>query len=134
MVNEATSSGNRSTTNGMGTNALVAAECHRCAVSQPHLSTVVLMMGINDIGWPGDKAITPRRQQEPTADDIIGSAVQQIIDRVHAEGRTHHQHDADSPPTCHQGNLGRRLIHAREREDPAGREPLFRTNQTFSTA
>jgi len=81
VVNEAFS-GNRVLTNGMGTNAL--ARLNQDVLSQPHLSTVVLMMGINDIGWPGEKAITPA-DKEPTADDII-VGYQQIIDRVHARG------------------------------------------------
>ncbi len=81
VVNEAFS-GNRVLANGMGTNAL--SRLNADVLSQPHLSTVVLMMGINDIGWPGDKAITPT-DKEPTADDII-VGYQQIIDRVHARG------------------------------------------------
>ena len=35
----------------MGDNAL--ARFDRDVLSQPHADTVVLMMGINDIGWPG---------------------------------------------------------------------------------
>ena len=81
VVNEAFS-GNRVLTNGMGTNAL--ARLNQDVLNQPKLSTVVLMMGINDIGWPGEKAITPA-DKEPTADDII-VGYQQIIDRVHARG------------------------------------------------
>lgn len=81
VVNEAFS-GNRVLTNGMGTNAL--ARLNQDVLSQPRLSTVVLMMGINDIGWPGEKAISPA-DKEPSADDII-TGYQQIIDRVHARG------------------------------------------------
>jgi lysophospholipase L1-like esterase len=81
VVNEAFS-GNRVLMNGMGTNAL--ARLNQDVLSQPKLSTVILMMGINDIGWPGEKAITPA-DKEPTADDII-VGYQQIIDRVHARG------------------------------------------------
>jgi lysophospholipase L1-like esterase len=81
VVNEAFS-GNRVLANGMGINAL--ARLNADVLSQPRLSTVVLMMGINDIGWPGEKSITPR-DKEPTADDIL-VAYQQIIDRVHAAG------------------------------------------------
>ena len=81
VVNEAFS-GNRVLMNGMGTNAL--ARLNQDVLSQPRLSTVVLMMGINDIGWPGEGAITPA-DQEPTAEDII-TGYQQIIDRVHARG------------------------------------------------
>jgi lysophospholipase L1-like esterase len=81
VINEAFS-GNRVLMNGMGTNAL--ARLNQDVLSQPRLSTVVLMMGINDIGWPGEKAITPA-DKEPTADDVI-VGYQQIIDRVHARG------------------------------------------------
>ena len=81
VVNEAFS-GNRVLMNGMGVNAL--ARLNQDVLSQPRLSTVVLMMGINDIGWPGANAITPA-DKEPTADDII-MGYQQIIDRVHAKG------------------------------------------------
>lgn len=81
VVNQAYS-GNRVLSNGMGVNAL--ARLNADVLSQPHLSTLVLMMGINDIGWPGEKALTPRDRQ-PTADDII-VGYQQIIDRVHARG------------------------------------------------
>ena len=75
-------SGNRVLSNGMSINALVRLDDD--ILSQPRLSTVVLMMGINDIGWPGEKSITPDDQQ-PTAEDII-SGYQQIIDRTHAQG------------------------------------------------
>lgn len=81
VINQAYS-GNRVLSNGMGVNAL--ARLNADVLSQPHLSTVVLLMGINDIGWPGEKAITPRDPQ-PSADDII-VGYQQIIDRVHARG------------------------------------------------
>ena len=81
VVNEAYS-GDRVLSNGMGVNAL--ARLNADVLSQPHLSTVVFMMGINDIGWPGEKAITPG-DKEPTADDIL-VGYQQIIDRVHAAG------------------------------------------------
>ncbi len=81
VVNEAFS-GNRVLSNGMGVNAL--ARLNADVLSQPRLSTVVFMMGINDIGWPGERSITPG-DKEPTADDIL-VGYQQIIDRVHAKG------------------------------------------------
>jgi lysophospholipase L1-like esterase len=81
VVNEAYS-GNRVLTNGMGINAL--ARLDKDVLSQPRLSTVVFMMGINDIGWPGEKSITPD-DKEPTAEDIV-TGYRQIIDRTHAEG------------------------------------------------
>lgn len=81
VVNEAFS-GNRVLTDGMGVNALARLDSD--VLSHPRLSTVVLMMGINDIGWPGERAITPD-DKEPTAEDII-TGYRQIIDRVHDHG------------------------------------------------
>jgi lysophospholipase L1-like esterase len=80
VVNEAYS-GNRVLTDGMGTNALARLDD---VLAHPRIATVVFMMGINDIGWPGEKAITPD-DKEPTADDII-NGYKQLIDRVHARG------------------------------------------------
>ena len=57
VVNEAYS-GDRVLTNGMGTNAL--SRFDMSVLSHPRVSTVVMMMGINDIGWPGEGAITPQ--------------------------------------------------------------------------
>jgi lysophospholipase L1-like esterase len=81
VVNEAYS-GDRVLTNGMGTNAL--SRFDMSVLSHPRVSTVVMMMGINDIGWPGQGSITPA-DPEPTADDII-AGYKQIIDRAHAHG------------------------------------------------
>jgi lysophospholipase L1-like esterase len=81
VVNEAYS-GDRVLTNGMGTNAL--SRFDMSVLSHPRVSTVVMMMGINDIGWPGQGAITPS-DPEPTADDVI-AGYKQIIDRAHARG------------------------------------------------
>ena len=50
VVNEAYS-GDRVLTNGMGTNALSRFDIS--VLDHPRVSTVVMMMGINDIGWPG---------------------------------------------------------------------------------
>ena len=81
VVNEAYS-GDRVLTNGMGTNAL--SRFDMSVLSHPRASTVVMMMGINDIGWPGQGSITPADPQ-PTADDII-AGYKQIIDRAQAHG------------------------------------------------
>lgn len=79
VVNEAYS-GDRVLSNGMGTNAL--SRFDMSVLSHARVSTVVMMMGINDIGWPGAGAITPA-DPEPTADDVI-AGYKQIIDRAHS--------------------------------------------------
>jgi lysophospholipase L1-like esterase len=81
VVNESYS-GDRVLTNGMGTNAL--SRFDMSVLSHPHVSTVVMMMGINDIGWTGQGAITPT-DPEPTADDVV-AGYKQLIDRAHAHG------------------------------------------------
>jgi lysophospholipase L1-like esterase len=81
VVNEAYS-GDRVLTNGMGTNAL--SRFDMSVLSHPRVGTVVMMMGINDIGWPGAGAITPS-DPEPTAADVE-AGYKQIIDRTHARG------------------------------------------------
>ncbi|MER8579598.1 SGNH/GDSL hydrolase family protein [Mesorhizobium sp. M1423] len=81
VVNEGFS-GNRVLTDGMGVNALARFDSD--VLSHPQVSTVVLMMGINDIGWPGENAITPD-DKEPTAEDII-TGYKQLIARAHAHG------------------------------------------------
>ena len=65
----------------MGVNALARFE--RDVLSQPYADTVVLMMGINDIGWPGC-ALAPNDKQ-PTAEEII-AGYRQLIERAHADG------------------------------------------------
>jgi lysophospholipase L1-like esterase len=81
VVNEAYS-GDRVLTNGMGTNAL--SRFDMSVLSHPRVSTVVMMMGINDIGWPGKDSQTPS-DPEPTAEDII-AGYKQIIQRAHDHG------------------------------------------------
>jgi lysophospholipase L1-like esterase len=62
----------------MGTNAL--ARFDRDVLAQPHADTVVVMIGINDIGWPGC-ALAPK-DTVPTADEII-DGYRQLIARAH---------------------------------------------------
>jgi lysophospholipase L1-like esterase len=81
VVNEAYS-GDRVLTNGMGTNALSRFDIS--VLDHPRVSTVVMMMGINDIGWPGKDSQTPS-DPEPTAEDII-AGYKQIIQRAHDHG------------------------------------------------
>ena len=80
VLNEAIS-GERVLTDRMGANAL--AHFDRDVIAQPHAATVVLMMGINDIGWPGSP-LAPQ-QAAPSADDIIGG-YKQLIERAHMRG------------------------------------------------
>ncbi len=65
----------------MGVNAL--ARFDRDVLSQPHVTTVTLMMGINDIGWPGC-GLAPD-DKEPTAEEII-AGYRQLIARAHLHG------------------------------------------------
>jgi lysophospholipase L1-like esterase len=73
-------SGARVLRDRMGDNAL--ARFDRDVLSQPRADTVILMMGINDIGWP-DTILVPEGEPAPTADDII-AGYKQLIDRAHA--------------------------------------------------
>jgi lysophospholipase L1-like esterase len=74
-------SGARVLTDRMGVNAL--ARFDRDVLSHPHVDTVVLMMGINDIGWP-DSLLAPN-EAGPSADDII-AGYKQLIARAHLHG------------------------------------------------
>lgn len=77
VLNEAIS-GERVLADRMGANAL--AHFDRDVIAQPHASTVILMMGINDIGW-ADSPLAPR-ESAPAAEDII-AGYKQLIDRAH---------------------------------------------------
>ena len=72
-------SGARVLRDRMGDNAL--ARFDRDVLSQARADTVILMMGINDIGWP-DTILVPEGEPAPTADDII-AGYQQLIERAH---------------------------------------------------
>jgi lysophospholipase L1-like esterase len=74
-------SGARVLSDRMGVNAL--ARFDRDVLSHPHADTVILMMGINDIGWP-DSILAPH-EQAPSADDII-DGYKQLIARAHLHG------------------------------------------------
>jgi lysophospholipase L1-like esterase len=74
-------SGARVLTDRMGDNAL--ARFDRDVLSHPHVDTVVLMMGINDIGWPG--CLLAPNEIAPSADEII-SGYEQLIARAHMHG------------------------------------------------
>ena len=74
-------SGDRVLSDRMGVNAL--ARFDRDVLSLPHADTVILMMGINDIGWP-DCLLAPH-EAAPSADDII-DGYKQLIARAHRHG------------------------------------------------
>jgi lysophospholipase L1-like esterase len=74
-------SGARVLTDRMGVNAL--ARFDRDVLSHPHADTVILMMGINDIGWP-DCILAPH-EPAPSAEDII-DGYKQLIARAHLHG------------------------------------------------
>jgi lysophospholipase L1-like esterase len=83
VVNEGIS-GARVLRDRMGDNAL--ARFDRDVLSQPRADTVVVMMGINDIGWP-DTLLVPKGEPAPSAEDII-AGYQQLIARAHEHGMT----------------------------------------------
>ena len=73
--------GNRVLSDGMGIKAL--ARFDRDVLSQPSVSHVVIMEGINDIGWPGTFLTPP---EEPVTAEKIIAGYQQLIDRAHLHG------------------------------------------------
>jgi lysophospholipase L1-like esterase len=75
-------SGARILRDRMGDNAL--ARFDRDVLSHPHADTVVLMMGINDIGWPGTMLV-PEGEPAPSAEQVI-AGYRQLIARAHASG------------------------------------------------
>jgi len=80
VVNEGIS-GARVLTDRMGVNAL--ARFDHDVIAQPHVSTVILMMGINDIGWP--ETILDPSAKVPTAEQIT-AGYKQLIQRAHLRG------------------------------------------------
>jgi lysophospholipase L1-like esterase len=92
VVNEGIG-GNRILYDGAGINAL--ARLDRDVLSQPGVADLIILEGINDIGWPHMKPIpakegsslhgNPFAAQAVTASDLI-QGMQQIIDRAHEHG------------------------------------------------
>jgi lysophospholipase L1-like esterase len=91
VVNEGIG-GNRILHDGAGVSAL--ARFDRDVLAQPGVANLIVMEGINDIGWPHMKPRTPNGEpiketpfarQLVSADDIIGG-LRQIIDRAHQHG------------------------------------------------
>ena len=91
----------------MGTNALARFDTD--VLSQPKADTVILMMGINDVGWPGSGLAL--HDPEPTAEAII-DGYKQLIARAHARGHADHWRDAYAVRRLVRGNAVRGLLHA----------------------
>ena len=75
-------SGNRLLHDGDGASAL--ARFDRDVLSWTNATHVIVMAGINDIGWPGAPNLAPA-SEAVSADDIVG-AYQQLIARARARG------------------------------------------------
>jgi len=74
-------SGARLLSDGMGVNAL--ARLDRDVLSQPGVQSVVVLLGINDIAWPG--TAFARKAKRPSLDDLT-LGYRQLIDQAHARG------------------------------------------------
>jgi lysophospholipase L1-like esterase len=74
-------SGARLLRDGMGTNA--SARFLRDVVAQPGVKTVIVMLGINDIGWPG--APFAPHEGPVSADELI-AGYRQLIAQAHGHG------------------------------------------------
>ncbi|WP_409027751.1 SGNH/GDSL hydrolase family protein [Janthinobacterium sp. SUN098] len=74
-------SGGRLLSDGMGENALARFE--RDVLAQPGVRTVVVLLGINDISWPGT-AFAPRAQR-PTLEEL-SSGYAQLVAQARSRG------------------------------------------------
>lgn len=74
--------GNRLMT-GRGRGAAALARFDRDVLSQPNVGHAIVLLGINDLGWP-DSMLGPA-EESVTAEDIIQS-YRQLIDRAHMHG------------------------------------------------
>jgi lysophospholipase L1-like esterase len=74
-------SGARLLSDGMGVNAL--ARLDRDALAQPGVSSVIVMLGINDISWPGT-AFAPDARR-PTLDELA-AGYRQLVVQAHSHG------------------------------------------------
>jgi lysophospholipase L1-like esterase len=66
----------------MGVNAL--ARFDRDVLTQPHVDTVIVMIGINDIGWAGAKLLSTATP--PASVERIIAGYRQLTDRAHLHG------------------------------------------------
>lgn len=74
-------SGGRLLSDGMGVNAL--ARLDRDVLAQPGVRTVVVLLGINDISWPGTD-FAPQASR-PTRDELA-AGYRQLVARAHSRG------------------------------------------------
>jgi lysophospholipase L1-like esterase len=74
-------SGARLVSDGMGQNALARLE--QDVLSQPGVSDVIVLLGINDIGWPGSP-FAPR--EAPMTLDRLTAAYRQLVSAAHVRG------------------------------------------------
>ncbi|MCD7098094.1 SGNH/GDSL hydrolase family protein [Stenotrophomonas sp. MMGLT7] len=74
-------SGGRLLADGMGVNALARLE--RDVLAQPGVRSVIVLLGINDIAWPGT-AFAPQATR-PTLDELV-AGYRQLIERAHDRG------------------------------------------------
>jgi lysophospholipase L1-like esterase len=66
----------------MGVNVL--ARFDRDVIAQPHVDTVIVMIGINDIGWAGARMLSPA--DPPALPERIIAGYRQLIERSHLHG------------------------------------------------
>lgn len=74
-------SGGRLLTDGMGSNAL--ARLDRDVLAQPGVASVVVMLGINDIAWPGTAYA---RDAAPPPLAALVAGYRQLIEQAHVHG------------------------------------------------
>lgn len=74
-------SGARLLSDGMGVNAL--ARFDRDVLAQPGVRSVIVMLGINDIAWPGT-AFSPEARR-PTLDELT-AGYRQLVTQAHSHG------------------------------------------------
>ena len=74
-------SGARLLSDGMGVNAL--ARLDRDVLAQPGVCSVIVMLGINDISWPG--TAFARDEQRPSL-EALTAGYRQLVEQAHAQG------------------------------------------------
>jgi lysophospholipase L1-like esterase len=74
-------SGARLLSDGMGVNAM--ARLDRDVLRQPGMQSVIVLLGINDIAWPG--TAFARDAKRPSLDDLT-AGFRQLIEQAHARG------------------------------------------------